>query len=150
MTVLRRLMWASTSLPCERKRYLALWHAHQGLSALQIEDLGLLSVSRLYQQGGLDALKERVQPGQQSRLTPGILADIRAQLASGERTWNSRTLAEYIAQKYDVTIGRTALRDQWRAAGMSWQRTRYVVAGQVDPEQKAAFRDDLEAVKKGR
>ena len=148
-------MWASTSLRCERKRYLALWHAHQGLSALQIEALGLLSAARvystirLYQQGGLGALKERVHPGRQSRLTPEILADIRTHLENGERTWNSRTLAEYIAQKHGVTIGRTALRDQLRAAGMSWQRTRYVVAGQADPEQKAAFRDDLEAVKKG-
>lgn len=149
-------MWASTSLPCERKRYLALWHAHQGLCALQIEALGLLSADRvyrtirLYQQGGLDALKERVHPGRQSRLTPEILVDVRAQLESGERTWTSRTLAEYIAQKHGVTIGRTALRAQLRAAGMSWQRTRYVVAGQADPEQKAAFRDDLEVVKKGR
>lgn len=149
-------MWASTSLPCERKRYLALWHAHQGLSALQIEALGLLSADpicrtiRLYQQGGLDALLERVHPGRQSRLTPEILADVRERLESGERTWNSRTLAEYIAQQHGVTIGRTALRDQLRAAGMSWQRTRYVVAGQADPQEKAAFQDDLEAVKKGR
>lgn len=149
-------MWASTSLPCERKRYLALWHTHQGLSALQIQALGLLSAARvystirLYQRGGLDALKERVHPGRQSRLTPEILADVREQLESGERTWNSRTLSEYIAQKHGVTIGRTALRDQLRAAGMSWQRTRYVVAGQADPKQKVAFRNDLEVVKKGR
>jgi transposase len=118
--------------------------------------MGLLTAPRvrrilhLYQQSGLNALEERVHPGRQSRLTPEILADVRERLESGERTWNSRTLAEYIAQKHNVTIGRTALRDQLRAAGMSWQRTRYVVAGQADPEQKAAFRDDREAVKKGR
>lgn len=47
-------------------------------------------------------------------------------------------------------LSRTALRDQLRAAGMRWQRTRYVVAAPADPEQKAAFRDDLEAVKKER
>ncbi|WP_198008924.1 winged helix-turn-helix domain-containing protein [Deinococcus geothermalis] len=66
-------------------------------------------------------------------MTPETLADVREQLESGGRTWNSRTLGEYITQQHGVTISRTALRDQLHAAGMSWQRTRYVVAGQADP-----------------
>lgn len=155
VTALRRLLLSSTPLPCERKRYFALWHAQQGLSARQIEQLGLMSADRVgrtiqsYREGGLDALKERVHPGRTSRLTPDILADVQQQLRSGERTWNARTLREYIAQKHGVIIGRTALRTQLHHAGMSWQRTRYVVAGQADPQEKAEFKADLEAVKKG-
>lgn len=106
-------------------------------------------IVHLYREGGLDALKERVHPGRTSRLTPAILSDVRQQLQAGERTWNTRTLAEYIAQKHGVTIGRTALRTQLHHLGTSWQRTRLVVAGQADPQEKAKFKADLETVKKG-
>lgn len=155
VAALRRFLLASAALPCERKRYFALGHARQGLSAREIEQLGVMSADsvgrtiRLSREGGLNALKERVHPGRQSRLTPEVLEDVRQQLNSGERTWNTRTLAEYLSQKHGVTIGRTALRVQLQHAGMSWQRTRFVVAGQAEPQEKAEFKADLEAVKKG-
>ena len=102
-----------------------------------------------YRKGGLNALKERVHPGRTSLLTPEILTAIQHEIDQGQQTWNSRTLAEYISEKFGVTLGRTALRGQLHHLGMSWQRTRYVVAGQADPQEKEAFKTDLEAVKKG-
>lgn len=103
-----------------------------------------------YRRGGLDALKERVHPGRQSVLTDAIRADLRSQLASDDRVWNSGSLVEHLQEHFGVTLSRTALRDQLRQMGMSWQRTRYVVAGQADSAEKEAFKTDLESVKRGR
>ena len=153
---LERLRFARDVLPCERKRYFALWHAHLGSSSRQIEALGImnadsvLKVISLYRQGGLDALKERVHPGRTSVLTPEIIVDIGQQIATGQQVWSSRSLVAYVFERYGITVGRTAMRTQLHHAGMSWQRTRLVVAGQADPDTKADFKTDLEAVKRGR
>lgn len=103
-----------------------------------------------YRAGGLDALRERVHPGRSSVVTDEVRADLNRQLTGDERVWNSRRLVEYLQEHHGVIIGRTALRDQLRQMGMSWQRTRYVVAGEADPVEKAAFSTDLESLKGGR
>lgn len=152
---LERLLFDRDVLPCERKRYFALWHAHLGSSSRQVEALGImnadsvLKIVALYRQGGLNALKERVHPGRTSVLTPEIIADIEEQIAAGHQVWNSRRLVAYVFERHGVIVGRTAIRTQLHHAGMSWQRTRLVVAGQADPETKAEFKTDLEAVKRG-
>ena len=104
----------------------------------------------LYWVGGLDALRERVHSGRRSVLTDDIRADLTSQVAGDERVWTSRSLVEYLREHFGVALGRTALRDQLRQMGMSWQRTRYVVAGQADSLEKEAFKIDLESVKGGR
>lgn len=152
---LEHLLFARDVLPCERKRYFALWHAHLGSSSRQIEVLGIMNadsvrkVITLYRQGGLGALKERVHPGRTSPLTPEIMADVGQQIAAGQQVWNSRSLVAYVFERYGITVGRTAMRTRLHHAGMSWQRTRLVVAGQADPEGKAEFKANLEAVKRG-
>ena len=138
---LEGLLFAKAVLPCERKRYFALWNAHLGFSAQRIEDMGIMNAERtrktihLYRQAGLDALKERVHPGQTSVLTPDIMADVIEQVKTGQQTWNSRTLVAYVNKTHHVQIERTALRAQLKHAHLSWQRTRLVVAGQADPTQ---------------
>ena len=102
-----------------------------------------------YHAGGLDALKERVHPGRSSRLTPGIIAALRIEIDRGDRVWSSRTLVEYVNTHFGVSIERTAMRTQLHNHGLSWQRTRQVVAGSADPEEKAEFKTLLEDVKKG-
>ncbi|WP_415831302.1 winged helix-turn-helix domain-containing protein, partial [Deinococcus frigens] len=91
----------------------------------------------------------RVHPGRTSVLTPEIIADVWQQITAGQQVWTSRSLVTYVFERYGVTVGRTAMRTQLHHAGMSWQRTRLVVAGQADPDGKAAFKADLEAIKKG-
>lgn len=103
----------------------------------------------LYKKGGLDALKERVHPGRTSRFTPEIAEDVRTLLSQDDRTWNTRTLSEYIKEKHGVTLQRSALNVQLHRLNMSWQRTRHVVAGQADPQEKQEFKEDLEVIKKG-
>ena len=152
---LKTLRFANDVLPCERKRYFALWHAHQGLSSYQIAALGIMTAPRVrhviatYRQGGMDALLERVHPGRQTRLTPEAAQDLQDLLAQDDRTWNTRTLAEYLQDTHGITLSRSALNNQLHRLNLSWQRTRHVVAGQADPEEKAAFKDDLDVVKKG-
>ncbi|WP_081845942.1 helix-turn-helix domain-containing protein [Deinococcus marmoris] len=148
-------MTAAEVLPCERKRYLALWHVAQGQTPAQIAALGLMSAKsvrihiHLYRQGGLDALQERVHPGRTSVLTPTIMADLEVEIKTGRQVWNSRSLVAYVAERYGITVSRTAMRTQLHHTGLSWQRTRLVVAGQADPEMKVEFKTDLEAVKRG-
>ena len=152
---LKALRFANDVLPCERKRYFALWHAHQGLSSYEIAAMGIMTASRvrhviaLYRQGGMDALKERVHPGRQTRLTPEAAQDLQDLLAKDDRTWNTRTLAEYLQETHGITLSRSAVNAQLHRLNLTWQRTRQVVAGQADPEEKAAFNDDLEVIKKG-
>lgn len=102
-----------------------------------------------YHAGGLDALLERVHPGRSSRLTPEIIVALRTEIDRGDRVWSSRTLVEYVNTHFGVSIERTAMRTQLHNHGLSWQRTRHVVAGAADPEEKAEFKTLLEDVKKG-
>lgn len=104
----------------------------------------------LCRQGGLNSLFERVHPGRTSVLMPDIIADVGQQIAAGQQVWSSRSLVAYVFERYGVTVGRTAMRTQLHHAGLSWQRTRLVVAGQADPVTKAEFKTDLETVKWGR
>ncbi len=106
-------------------------------------------VIALYRKGGLDALKERVHPGRTSRFTPEIAQDVRTLLAQGDRTWNTRTLSEYLQDRHGVTLKRSALNAQLHRLNTSWQRTRLVVAGEADPQEKQDFEDTLEVAKKG-
>lgn len=102
-----------------------------------------------YRTGGLSALEERVHPGRTSVLTDEIRADLISRLTTDGRVWHAGSLVEHLRERFGVTLGRTALRDQLRQMGMSWQRTRYVVAGQADPVEKEAFKTDLESIKRG-
>lgn len=153
---LRGLLTAREVLPCERKRYLALWHVQQGATALQIEQWKLMSadsVSRTvkrYQAGGLDALLERVHPGRSSRITLDVVAAIKEELCKDQQVWTSASLMTYVQTEHGLTIRRTALREQLKRHGLSWQRTRYVVAGHADPHEKKAFADTLDVLKRGR
>lgn len=154
-TRLQQLLFAADVLPCERKRYFALWHAHQGLSSYKIADMGIMTATRvrrvitLYREGGLDALKERIHPGRQSQITPEIGEDLKRLVLRDDRVWTAKTLGEYLAQTYDIHLKVTAITNQLHKLGLTWQRTRYVVAGQADPEEKAKFKENLELVKRG-
>lgn len=142
-------------LPCERKRYLTLWHAHLGFSSRKIAEMGMMSTNavrrtiHLYREGGLEALKERDHPGRASRLTPEVAQDVVQLLAQNDRTWNARTLSDHLEQEYGIVLKRSALTTQLHHLNLTWQRTRYVVAGQADPTEKAEFKAQLETVKKG-
>ncbi|WP_424950031.1 winged helix-turn-helix domain-containing protein [Deinococcus sp.] len=155
LTLLRTLLISRDVLPCERKRYLALWHVQLGATTREIEQWKVMSADRvsrtvrLYREGGLDALLERVHPGGRSRISPQIASAIQAEIKKDQQVWDSASLMAYVQEAHGITIRRTALRVQLKHMGLSWQRTRYVVAGQADPQEKADFEDTLDVLKKG-
>lgn len=110
---------------------------------------GVRNAIHAYNAGGLDALKERVHRGRTSRLTPEIITALRTEIDRGDRVWSSLTLVQYVKTHFGVSIERTAMRTQLHKHGLSWQRTRHVVAGAADQEEKAEFKTLLEDVKKG-
>lgn len=151
---LQKLLVAHDVLSCERKRYFALWHAPQGFSSYQIEALGIMTSARvrriitLYKNGGLNALKERIQPGRASLLIPEAADDLHTVMAQNDRIWNTRTLSAYFREKYGVTLKHSDLSVQLYHLNNIWQRTRLVVADEVDPQEKQVFKENLDVVKK--
>lgn len=117
--------------------------------------MGILTATRvrrvitLYREGGLDALKERIHPGSKSQITPEIGEDLKRLIAQDDRVWTAKTVGEYLIQEHGIHLKHTAITDQLHKLGLTWQRTRYVVAGQADPEEKAKFKENLEVVKRG-
>lgn len=75
--------------------------------------------------------------------------DVILQLQDKTRTWSTLSLQRYIQEKHGLRVGRTAIGVQLRKRKISWQRTRLVVAGEADAEQKQDFKTDLESLKKG-
>lgn len=154
--MLRKLLTARDVLPCERKRYLALWNVQEGKSAHDVEALGLMTAERvrhhikLFQHGGFAALKERVHPGKASVVTPEVQQVIRGLVRQDDRVWTATTLSEELAEHHGVQIGRSGLSGQLKKMGLSFQRTRHVVAGQADEQEKEDLKRDLDALKKGR
>ena len=152
---LLNLLTARDVLPCERKRYLALWNVWEGKSAGEVEALGIMNADsvrrnlKLFLQGGFDALKERVHPGQASVITPAVQQIIRDLVQQDDRVWTATTLSEELAEHHGVQIGRSGLSGQIKKMGLSYQRTRYVVAGQADEQEKDELKRDLEALKGG-
>jgi transposase len=67
-----------------------------------------------------------------------------------DRVWTATTLSEFLAEHHGVQIGRSGLSGQLKKMGLSFQRTRHVVAGQADEQEKEDLKRDLDALKKGR
>ncbi len=101
--------------------------------------------------GGFAALPNKPRGGKHSALTPAILAAIRAELATGERTWTAAQLAAWVAEHHGVRLSTDRLRVHLRRAKLSWQRTSRSLNHKQDPIEVAARQIELtEREKKGR
>ena len=72
---------------------------------------------------GFDALPDQPHRGQVSQLTPALLAALRELIASTERTWTARQLADWLAEHHDVHFSRDHLGFLLRRAGLTYKRT---------------------------
>ncbi len=54
--------------------------------------------------GGFDALPNRPRGGKASALTAAMLAAVRAEIASGARTWTAAHLADWVAEHHGVRL----------------------------------------------
>ena len=88
--------------------------------------------------GGFDALPNKPRGGKQSALTAAMLERVRAEVATGERTWTAAQLAAWIAEHHGVRLSADRLRRHLRRAQISWQRTSRTLRHKQDPQEVAA------------
>jgi transposase len=98
--------------------------------------------------GGFDALPNKPRGGKQSALTASMLDAVRAEIATGERTWTAAQLADWVAQQYGLRLSTDRLRVHRKRAKISWQRTSRSLKHQQDPEEVAEQQALLEDLQK--
>jgi transposase len=98
--------------------------------------------------GGFDALPNKPRGGKQSALTRALLERVRAEVATGTRTWTAAQLADWIAEHHGVRLSADRVRIHLRRAGISWQRTSRTLRHKQDPAEVAERRAVLDALEK--
>lgn len=87
--------------------------------------------------GGFDALPNKPRGGKQSALTASLLEAVRAEVATGTRTWTAAQLAAWVADQHGVRLSADRLRIHLRRARISWQRTSRTLRHKQDPAEVA-------------
>jgi transposase len=101
--------------------------------------------------GGFDALPNKPRGGKESALTASVLERVRAELATGTRTWTAAQLADWVAAEHGVRLSADRLRFHLRRARISWQRTSRTLRHKQDPVEVSVRRAVLAVhEKKGR
>src|SRR5438045_1569333 len=75
------------------------WHIPRIAEHLRVSPRRVRYWVRRFLEGGFDALPDQPHLGQQSQLTPDLVAALRAELTKGERTWSAPQLAEWLAEQ---------------------------------------------------
>ncbi len=99
---------------------------------------------------GFDALPHKPRGGKESALSAPMLEGVRAEVATGTRTWTAAQLAAWVAARHGVRLSADRLRIHLRRARISWQRTSRTLRHTQDPAEgaeRAAVLTDL--AKKG-
>lgn len=87
--------------------------------------------------GGFDALPNKPRGGKESALTAPILEAVRAEVATGRRTWTAAQLAAWVAEHHGVRLSADRVRIHLRRARISWQRTSRTLRHKQDPDEVA-------------
>jgi transposase len=98
--------------------------------------------------GGFPALPNKPRGGKQSALTAAVLAAVRAEVATGTRTWTAAQLADWVAEHHGVRLSADRLRVHLRRAKISWQRTSRTLKHKQDPDEVAERQAVLEECEK--
>lgn len=96
--------------------------------------------------GGVTALANKPRGGQQSALTPTMLAALRDEMRQGQRTWTAAQAGAWLAERYGVRLSGGRLRVHLRRAKLSYQRTSRSLRHKQDPQQVAASTAVLEGL----
>jgi transposase len=99
--------------------------------------------------GGFDALPDQPHVGQQSRLTPALLAALQQEVAQSQRTWTAQQLADWLAEEHGLRLTPNHLARRLKRAGFSYKRTERGLQHQQDPEKVAERQADLETAERG-
>jgi transposase len=109
--------------PETRLRYQMVLLSQQGFSASEIANITIRShdtVTRVlhrYQDGGLDAVPRRKQPGRKRTITTDWEAELLRvveldphEVGVQSATWTTKLLAEYLARKAGIRVGQETVR----------------------------------------
>lgn len=98
--------------------------------------------------GGFDALPNKPRGGKQSALSAPLLEDVRAEVATGRRTWTATQVAAWVAEHHGVHLSADRVRIHLRRVGISWQRTSRTLQHKQDPAEVAERRTMLQDLEK--
>ena len=87
--------------------------------------------------GAFEALPNKPRGGKESALTAPMLESVRAEVATGTRTWTAAQLADWVAEHHGVRLSADRLRIHLRRARISWQRTSRTLRHKQDPDEVA-------------
>lgn len=87
--------------------------------------------------GGFAALPNKPRGGKQSALTAPLIERVRAEVATGARTWTAAQLADWVAAEHGVRLSADRLRLHLKRARISWQRTSRTLRHKQDPAEVA-------------
>jgi transposase len=94
-------------------------------------------------------LEDQPHPGQQSRLTPALLAAVRAELEQGGRTWTLGQIAAWLEREHGLRLTPDHLGFLLRRAQLSCHRTERSLRHAQDPAQVAERQADLATLAQG-
>jgi transposase len=151
---LQRRTHAPGVRPRTRDRLEMVRLADAGWSVPQIaRHLGMCEKSvrawiRVFLEKGFDALGDTPPPGRTSRLTPAMRESVRQEFAKGDRTWTAQQVAEWITERFGVSVSVSHLRRLLRRWKLSYKRTGRNLKHKQKPAEVAAKKTELEAQEK--
>lgn len=104
---------------------------------------------RRFLEGGFEALPDQPHLGQQSQLTPELMAALQLELAQGERTWSAPQLAAWLEAQHGLRLSPHHLSTLLRRAGLSYRRTERTLQHKQDPPAVEQRRAELRELEKG-
>ncbi len=100
-------------------------------------------------QAGFEVLSDQPHRGQQSAVTPAILAALRREMEQGNYTWTAAQAAEWVALHHGLQVTPGWLATLMNRAQLSYKRTQRRLKHKQDPEAVAQKREELAAAEKG-
>ena len=116
---------------------------------LQISEVRVRHWVKQFVAGGFDALPDAPHPGQQSALTPAILASVQAAIRQSGRTWSAQQVADWVAEHHGVRRSVEQVRERLRLARLSYKRTTRSLKHKQDPQQVEEARAVLQVLERG-
>lgn len=104
---------------------------------------------KAYLAQGFDGLVNKPRGGSCSALNARVLEAVWQEVAKGERSWNAKQLAEWIAERFGVYRSSVQVRRKLRTLGLSYTRTSRSLRHKQKPQEVAEKRAALAELKKG-
>jgi transposase len=155
MAELTRLCRDPKTKPPTRTRLEMVRLAHAGWSIPKIALHFEVTESRVrhwikaFLAEGFPALESKKAPGPKRKLTPQIVAHLKAVVGEDGRTWTAPQVMDWLQAHHGLSVNRSWLCEVMAANGMSYKRTTRHVRHKQKPDQVQERKADLETLKRG-